>query len=73
MLRSMLSTPPSYIQETVELRETRWLSLTDNAWIYVSPAPESLTVLCKGQKPTDVEIKVSGVLTFLSDCTGNGN
>jgi hypothetical protein len=30
-------------------------------------------VLCKGQKPTDIEIKDSGVLTFLSDCTGYGN
>jgi hypothetical protein len=39
----------------------------------VAPAPESLTVLCKGQKSTDIEIKGSGVLTVMSDCTGYGN
>jgi hypothetical protein len=27
----------------------------------------------KGQKPADIETKGSGVLTFLSDCTGYGN
>ena len=49
------------------------MSLTDNAWIYVTPVPESLTVLCKCQKPSGIEIKGNGVLTFLSDCTGYGN
>ena len=39
----------------------------------MAPVPERLTVLCKGQKPTDVEIKGSGVLTFLSASTGYGN
>jgi len=72
MLNSTWSAPQSCIQQTVELRETRWVSLTDNAWIYVAPVPESLTVLCKGQKPSDIEIKGNGVLIFLSDCTGHG-
>jgi len=57
----------------VDLKETLWISLRDNAWIYVAPVPECLTVLCIGQKPTDVEIKGSGVLTFLSACTDYGN
>jgi len=39
----------------------------------VAPVPESLTVLCKGQKPSDIEIKGNGVLIFLSDRTGYGN
>jgi len=39
----------------------------------VALVPERLTVLCVGQKPTDVEIKGSGLLTFLSDCTSHGN
>jgi len=42
----------------------------ENAWIYVAPIPERLTVLCEGQQPTDIEIKGSGILTFLSVCMG---
>ena len=39
----------------------------------MAPVPEHLTVLCEGQQPTDIDIKGSGVLTFLSACTGYGN
>jgi hypothetical protein len=46
------------------LKETLWIPLRDNAWIYVAPVPEHLTVLCTGQKPTDTEIAGSGVFTF---------
>ena len=44
-----------------------------NAWIYVAPVQERLTVLCIVQKPTDIEIKGSSVFTFLTACTGYGN
>jgi hypothetical protein len=73
MLQPVRLVPQSCIQKIVESKETLWMSLTENAWIYVAPAPERLTVLCKGQNLTDTEIKDSGVLTFLSDCTGYGN
>jgi len=73
MLQPVRLVPQSCTQKTVELRETLWISLIDNPWIYVAPVPEHLTVLCKGQNPTDIEIKDSGVLTFLLDCTGYGN
>jgi hypothetical protein len=73
MLQPIRLIPQSCIQKIVDLKETLWLSLKENAWIYVAPVPESLTVLCTGQKPTDVEIKGSGVFTFLSACTGYGN
>lgn len=39
----------------------------------MAPVPERLTQICAGQKPTDVEIKGSGVSPFLSACTGYGN
>jgi hypothetical protein len=32
-----------------------------------------MTVLCPDQEPTDVEIKGSGILTFLTDCMGYGD
>ena len=73
MLQPIQLIPRSCTQRIVDLKETLWISLGDNAWIYVAPVPERLTVLCIGQKPTDVEITGSGVLTFLSDCTGYGN
>jgi hypothetical protein len=59
--------------EVLMFQPVRLIPLTDNTWIYVAPAPERLTVLCKGQNPTDIEIKDNGVLTFLSDCIGYGN
>jgi hypothetical protein len=73
MLKRVWLVPQSCTQKIVKLQETLWISLIDNVWIYVAPVPEHLTVICKSQKPTDIEIKDSGVLTFLSDCMGYGN
>lgn len=73
MLRPIRSIRQSCTQKFVDLKETLWIPLRENAWIYVAPVPEQLTVLCKGQKPTDMEITGSGVLTFLFSCTGYGN
>ena len=73
MLQPIRLVPQSCTQRTVDVKETFWISVRENAWIYVAPVPERITVLCVGQKPTDVEIKGSGVFTFLSDCTGYGN
>jgi hypothetical protein len=52
MLQPIRLTPQT--QRIAELKETLWISLRDNAWIYVAPVPEHLTMLCKGQKPTDI-------------------
>jgi hypothetical protein len=37
--------PQSCTQKIVELKETLWTSLRGNAWIYVAPVPQRLTVL----------------------------
>jgi hypothetical protein len=73
MLQPIRLIPQSCTQKIVDLKETLWIPLKENAWIYVAPVPESLTVLCNGQKPTDVKIKGSGIFTFLSACVGYGN
>jgi len=73
MLQPIRLIPQSCTQKNTDLQEMLWISLGDNAWIYVAPVSELLTVLCKDQKSTDIEIKGSGVLTFLSACTGYGN
>jgi hypothetical protein len=63
--------PEEYYE--VELKDTLWIPLRDNSWIYVAPATTRMTVLCSDQNPTNVEIKGSGILTFLADCTGYGD
>ena len=73
ILQPIRSIRQSCTRKIVDLKETLWIPLRDNAWIYVAPVPERLAVLCKGQKPTDMEITVSGVLTFLFACTRYGN
>jgi hypothetical protein len=56
MLQPVRLLPQSCTEKTVKLQETLWISIIDNAWIYVAPVPQRLTVICKGQKPTDIEI-----------------
>ena len=73
MLQPIRLIPQSCSQKIIELKDTLWITLGDNAWIYVAPVPERLTVLCTGQRPADVEITGSGVLTFLAACTSYGN
>jgi hypothetical protein len=65
--------PQGCTWKAVELKETLWVNLQENTWLYVAPVPERLTVLCSGQEPIAVEIKGDGVLTFVSACTGYGN
>jgi hypothetical protein len=60
-------------QRIIDLKERLWIPVKDNAWIYVAPVPEHLTVLHTGQKSADVEITGSGVLTFLAASTGYEN
>ena len=73
MLQPIRLIPKSCSQKIIELKDTLWIPLRDNAWIYVAPVPDHLTVACTGHKPTDVEITGSGVLTFLAACTSYGN
>jgi len=73
MLQSIQLIPQSCTQRILDIKETLWILLRDSAWIYVAPVPECIMVLRIGQKPTDIEITGSGVLTFLSTCTSYGN
>jgi hypothetical protein len=73
MLQPKRSVSDSCEQRVLELKETLWAPLRDNSWIFIAPTPEQLTVMCPGQNPTNTEIKDSGILTFLADCTGYGN
>jgi hypothetical protein len=57
LLQSIRSIPGSCSQRTVELNQTLWTQLNNNEWLYVAPRVDTLTVLCSGQEPTDVQIR----------------
>jgi hypothetical protein len=50
-------------QRILELKETLWIAIKDNVWLYVAPIPSQMTVLCSGQEPTDIEIRNNAILT----------
>jgi hypothetical protein len=72
LLQPVQAIPSDCRRKIVEVKETLWIPLVDNTWLFEAPVPERLTVVCKGHNPTDVEDTNSGVLTFLSECTGHG-
>jgi hypothetical protein len=55
-LQSIRNIPSSCYQRKVELNQTLWTQINNNEWLYVAPRVDTLTVLCSGQEPTDVEI-----------------
>jgi hypothetical protein len=73
VLQPIRLVPQGCTRKVVEVRETLWVPLRENTWMYVAPMSEELTVICTGQQPTTVEIKASGMLSFLFACTGYGN
>jgi hypothetical protein len=73
MLQPIRTVPKTCTQRILELKETLWILLRDNSWIYVAPAMTRMTVLCSDQNPTDIDIEGSGILTFLADCTVYGD
>jgi hypothetical protein len=72
MLQPIRSVPTSCSQRVVELNQTLWTQLDDNEWLYVAPRPDTLTILCSKQEPTDIEIFGTGKLKLNSMCKGYG-
>ncbi|PNF34241.1 hypothetical protein B7P43_G17488 [Cryptotermes secundus] len=73
MLQPIRLVPRTCTQRVIELKETLWIPLKRNSWIYIAPVPSQMTILCPAQQPTELEIKNSGILSFLLDCTGYSN
>jgi hypothetical protein len=65
--------PKSCSQRIIELRETLLIPLKSNAWTFIAPGCDQLTILCQNQEPYDLEIKGNGKITFYKDCTGYGS
>jgi hypothetical protein len=52
LLQPIRLVPPSCVRKVVEMKETLWVPIRDNTWVYVAPVPERMTVLCPDQQPT---------------------
>jgi hypothetical protein len=72
MLQPIRKMPKSCMQRILELKQTLWMPLNNNSWLFVAPVSD-LTAVHSDQKPFDIEIEDNGILTFLSDCTGYGD
>lgn len=72
MLQSLRAIPSSCPQRIAEINQTAWTRLDGNEWLYVAPRPDTLTILCPKQEPTDVVIEGTGRLGLLSNCKAYG-
>jgi hypothetical protein len=54
----------------VELKNTVWVQLKDNEWIYMAPSIDSITILCNEQDPTDVVLGGVEKLYINTGCKG---
>ncbi|XP_046382338.1 uncharacterized protein LOC124153285 [Ischnura elegans] len=54
----------------VSLEKTFWTRLGSREWLFVSPGPEKVTMLCKSDDPYDVTISGTGKLMFNDYCKG---
>jgi hypothetical protein len=43
-----------------------------NEWLYVAPRPDTLTILCPKQEPTDIVVEGTGRLGLCNNCKAYG-
>ena len=72
MLQSLRAIPSSCPQRIAEINQTAWTRLDGNEWLYVAPRPDTLTILCPKQEPTDIVIEGTGRLGLHSNCKAYG-
>ena len=72
MLQSLRAIPRSCSQRIAEINQTAWTQLDGNEWLYVAPRPDTLTILCPKQEPTDIVIEGTGRLGLHSNCKAYG-
>jgi hypothetical protein len=72
MLQSLRAIPSSCPQRIAEINQTAWTRLDGNEWLYVAPRPDTFTILCPKQEPTDIVIEGTGRLGLHSNCKAYG-
>jgi len=70
MLQRTETIPAECDTRVVRHSRTVWTQLTHNAWIYFAPHPDTVTILCQNENPTDVTIRGVGKLHIQTGCKG---
>jgi len=65
LLRAIMS---SCSQRIAEINQTVWTQFDGNEWMYVALRPDTLTILCSKQEPTDIEFEGTRRLGLHSNC-----
>jgi hypothetical protein len=61
---------PLNCDRIVQIKNTIWTKLDNNAWIYFAPIDESVTVSCTNHDPEDVGLTGVGKLALDTGCKG---
>jgi len=72
ILPSLRALPSIFSQRIAEINQTVWTQPDGNEWLYVAPRPDTLTILCSKQEPTDIESEGTGRLGLHSNCKAYG-
>jgi hypothetical protein len=72
MLQRIRVVPANCSRGIVEINQTTWKQLDNNEWLYVASRPDTLTVLCSGQEPSDIGIAGTGKLKLNGMCKAYG-
>ncbi|XP_063243809.1 uncharacterized protein LOC134543038 [Bacillus rossius redtenbacheri] len=64
--------PSNCVKKIVELKQTLWIQLEYNEWIYIAPDKEKITIVCDQTGPFDATVEDTGKLKFISACKGYG-
>jgi len=68
MLQRKQTLPVECDTRLVRHSRTVWTQLTSNTWIYFAPRPDTVTILCQNENPTDVTLKGVGKLQIQTGC-----
>jgi hypothetical protein len=71
MLQPITALPVRCSRRIVEINQTIWTQL-DNEWLFVASRPDTLTTLCPGQEPSNLEIVGTGKLKLNALCKAYG-
>jgi hypothetical protein len=70
LLQQRSEIPKNCETKLVQIKNTVWTQLDNNAWIYFAPIKESVTILCMNQDPEDVMLVGVGKLALQAGCKG---
>jgi hypothetical protein len=70
LLQQRKEIPKNCDMRLVQIKNTIWTQLDSNAWIYLAPIDESVTISCTNHDPADVALTGVGKLALDTGCKG---